>query len=58
MVPFIYVGQKGEELAVIYTDPYNTCYAYETPEGIRIDIKNPSSRHRSLEEYTIHIRKL
>ena len=58
MVPFIYVGQKGEELAVIYTDPHNTCYAYETPEGVRIDIKSPSSRHRSLEEYTIHIRKL
>ena len=58
MVPFVYEGQKGEELAVIYTDPYNTCYAYETPEGIRIDIKSPSSRHRSLEEYTIQIRKL
>ena len=58
MIPFVYQGRMGEELAIIYTDPYNTCYAYETPEGIRIDVKSPSSRYRSLEKYTIHFRKL
>lgn len=56
MVPFVYQGDKGEELAVIYTDPHNTCYAYETPAGIRVDVKHPSSRHRSLEEYSIQMR--
>ena len=50
MIPFVFQGTKGEERALIYTDPYNSCYVYETKEGLRVDVRSPSYRYRSLKE--------
>ena len=59
MIPFVFQGKKGEELALIYTDPYNTSFVYEMPDGIRVDVTGPfGNRHRGFDEMPIHIRKL
>lgn len=59
MIPFVFQDDFGKELAVIYTDPYNICYAYETPNGIRIHVKHSPTRvYRSLEDKPLRIRKL
>ncbi|MFH1858331.1 MAG: hypothetical protein ABH845_05470 [Candidatus Omnitrophota bacterium] len=59
MTPFVFEGEDGKELAVIYVDPYNICYAYQTPKGIRIQVKGaPFQLYRSLEDKPIRLRNL
>lgn len=58
MVPYVLKDENGEEQMVVFVDPYNTCSATRTSEGILVSVEaDPAHRGRTLEERAIWLRR-